>query len=538
MDRYNRDDSAVGEDGAEYEEYAEGYERDTIVGFLTQMPYWTVSAVIHLVLIVVAVSIVTSEPAPEEEAIPITVRNPPPPTPYDPRRKRDVKKTPKILKEKSDQKVITKRIDTVTPDIQKGSELNRTNAMTATSINTAMGAGGGAAGAYGHRLGKGTLVAEGGSEGTEEAVRAALEWLVRHQDEDGSWKAVDFMRSSSGDSANKNAKRYPSDRGWEEHDNGVTALAILAFTGYGHTHRYGVYPEYVATLKKAVKYLKSTQLRSHEPTENGRYGGDGAKHWIYNHAIATMAMAELLVMSNDVIGLRQSVTDAVKLILHAQNPGFGWRYQPQGGDNDTSVTGWMVLALKTAKLANLDIPETAYNRSFADALQFFRRVTNTNGKAGYESPGDQGSGLQDEYDGEYPFSKDLSCMTAVSVLCRIFAGERRTEPDIRKGIGILTRQPPLWQEQRGRLKSTINIYYWYYGSYALFRYGGKPWEEWNEAMQKSLLGTQRVGGDEDGSWDPIGEWGIAGGRVYATAIGAMTLEVYYRFRRAQEGQGF
>ena len=129
-------------------------------------------------------------------------------------------------------------------------------------------------------------------------------------------------------------------------------------------------------------------------------------------------------------------------------------------------------------------------------------------------------------------------MTAVSVLCRIFAGERRTEPDIRKGVGILTRQPPLWQEQRGRLKSTINIYYWYYGSYALFQYGGKPWEEWNEAMQKSLLGTQRVGGDEDGSWDPIGEWGIAGGRVYATAIGAMTLEVYYRFRRAQEGQGF
>ena len=41
--------------------------------------------------------------------------------------------------------------------------------------------------------------------------------------------------------------------------------------------------------------------------------------------------------------------------------------------------------------------------------------------------------------------------------------------------------------------------------------------------------------DEDGSWDPIGEWGIAGGRVYSTAIGAMTLEVYYRFRRLQSG---
>ena len=44
--------------------------------------------------------------------------------------------------------------------------------------------------------------------------------------------------------------------------------------------------------------------------------------------------------------------------------------------------------------------------------------------------------------------------------------------------------------------------------------------------------------DEDGSWDPIGEWGLAGGRVYSTAIGAMTLEVYYRFTRAQEGTGF
>jgi hypothetical protein len=41
----------------------------------------------------------------------------------------------------------------------------------------------------------------------------------------------------------------------------------------------------------------------------------------------------------------------------------------------------------------------------------------------------------------------------------------------------------------------------------------------------------------DGSWDPIGEWGISGGRVYSTALGAMTLEVYYRFERQQEGIG-
>ena len=58
-------------------------------------------------------------------------------------------------------------------------------------------------------------------------------------------------------------------------------------------------------------------------------------------------------------------------------------------------------------------------------------------------------------------------------------------------------------------------------------------------MIKALLGSLRQGPIcEDGSWDPIDEWGTAGGRVYATALGAMTLEVYYRFIRTQQGEGF
>jgi hypothetical protein len=63
-------------------------------------------------------------------------------------------------------------------------------------------------------------------------------------------------------------------------------------------------------------------------------------------------------------------------------------------------------------------------------------------------------------------------------------------------------------------------------------------------MIKALLGSQRKldlkDGTtcEDGSWDPIDEWGTAGGRVYSTALGAMTFEVYYRFTRTQQGEGF
>jgi len=90
---------------------------------------------------------------------------------------------------------------------------------------------------------------------------------------------------------------------------------------------------------------------------------------IYDHSIATMAMAELLVMSNDVINLQSCVSDAVKLCLRAQNDGFGWRYGIKPGANDTSVTGWMVLALKTAKNARLkEIPKDEYTRAFARPL--------------------------------------------------------------------------------------------------------------------------------------------------------------------------
>ncbi len=201
----------------------------------------------------------------------------------------------------------------------------------------------------------------------------------------------------------------------------------------------------------------------------------------------------------------------------------------------------MVLALKTAKNARLGIPKAEFDRAFAGALNWFDRVTAANGKTGYLVPGDQGSMLNlAEGDADpYAYSKELSCMTAVAVLCRLFGGESRQNRSIRDGVKVLMKEPPLWQKQKGRSLSKINIYYWYYGTYALFQFGGQEWSQWNKYMQDSLIRTQRQGNiDEDGSWDPIGEWGLAGGRVYSTALGAMTLEVFYRFERHQEGVNF
>ena len=252
-----------------------------------------------------------------------------------------------------------------------------------------------------------------------------------------------------------------------------------------------------------------------------------------------MAMAELLLISRDKIKLQKSVDSATRWILRAQNPGFGWKYGYLTGKNDTSVTGWMVLALKTAKACTLTrtlkIKKEEYDPAFAGALAWFRSATSTvSGITGYQAPGDEGSRITDKYPEDYPFSKELSCMTAVGVLCRLFSGESRRDDAVKAGVAHLMKEIPEWRPATGKRQSKINLYYWYYASYALFQFGGPKWREWNAAMIEALVPTQRVGGCEDGSWDPIGEWGIAGGRVYTTAIGAMTLEVYYRFKRESE----
>jgi hypothetical protein len=203
----------------------------------------------------------------------------------------------------------------------------------------------------------------------------------------------------------------------------------------------------------------------------------------------------------------------------------------------------MVLALKTAKQCRIGIPDQEYKNAFGGALTWFDYASATNGKTGYLAPGDQGSRLADGFgDGPYPYSKELSCMTGVGVLCRLFAGQKRSNPSIRAGVNLMSAHPPMWREQKGRSLSTINIYYWYYATYAMFQNGGNPWKQWNDKMIKALVNTQRAEykndhPEVDGSWDPIGEWGIAGGRVYSTALGAMTLEVYYRFERQREGIG-
>jgi hypothetical protein len=55
------------------------------------------------------------------------------------------------------------------------------------------------------------------------------------------------------------------------------------------------------------------------------------------------------------------------------------------------------------------------------------------------------------------------------------------------------------------------------------------WEEWNQRCRDYLISTQSTEGHEAGSWYFENHFGKEGGRLYTTAMAAMTLEVYYRF---------
>jgi hypothetical protein len=574
------------EGDAEAEDEGPDTLAQTMVGWLRNTPFWASSAILHLVLLVLFMNVVYTreKKGGTEVSINVAVKpviKPKPPA-YDPTLKRDMKRRRPVPGPKDanvkDPVILKREVEDVTPDIPLGTSLdNLTNVQITEGenpqgINDAIGVGGGGAAAYGQRWGKGSLKREGGSEGSEEAVRASLEWLRRHQSADGHWSCRDFTEMC--DKQKGPCKIHPKNpdpaggdgRGWKEHDIGVTALAILAYTGYGHTHRTGTFPEYVEVLKKACSYIKGVQIKgTGDPNYDGAFRHketipqdksketdlDEETEWMYDHAIATMAMGELLVMSNDVIGLKQCVEDAATFCIRAQLEGSGWRYSVKSPVSDTSVTGWMVLALKTVKSCRLlglvsRPTEDELDRAFRGALTWFDNVTSKEtGITGYRAPGDPGSMLTElsKRPGGYPFSKELSCMTAVSVLCRLFGGESRTKDDIKRGVGVLLKHTPKWQLQKGKVTSTINMYYWYYATLAMFQFGGGFWKEWNKDMQEALLGTQRryddtkEGGCEDGSWDPIDEWSLAGGRVYTTAIGALTLEVYYRYERATEGKG-
>jgi hypothetical protein len=349
--------------------------------------------------------------------------------------------------------------------------------------------------------------AYGGTPESERAVAAGLFWLHKHQQADGRWFLWDYARGHAGCDCFLEMESDVLD-----YDTAGTSFALLPFLGAGITHKSApefpppttteMVEDYKKTVEKGLKFLVAKQNKSNDPKKSG-YLGDN----IYSHALGTMVLCEAYALTQDE-DLKVPASRAIGYILRAQHPsGGGWRYSFQT-PGDMSVTGWMFLAIRTAQLAGLTVESTPLTRSerFIDSCA---------------------AGPPEARLSQYSYTPDQPpklAMTAAGLLTREYLKWDRDNPDLVAGSEYLMKQMP---PESGT--SLGAMYTYYYATQVLHHREGSDFDLWNHRMREHLIRTQERKGHQTGSWSPQGvDQGAKGGRLYATSLALMTLEVYYR----------
>ncbi|PCJ56391.1 MAG: hypothetical protein COA79_19015 [Planctomycetota bacterium] len=346
-------------------------------------------------------------------------------------------------------------------------------------------------GLFGHRSGGGKMKAimqGGGSRKTENAVEAALRWLKRHQVEDG------FFYTDIHISSVKKYKRHEA----------VTSLAVLAFLSAGHTPRTG---EFKKTVEKGLSWILAQQ------NADGSWGK--GEFQIYDAAICTLTLVECYGMYPNV-KIKKAAQKGINYLLNP-NPNkihFGYKNKAY---QSMSVLGWIVMAIKSAKIAGLKVPKNAfkpYRKRIHELTEYY------NGQRRFVS-----------YVKKNDRNWNSTTMTSVGMLCNLYLGVPKV--DLSLQADLIARTNPSWNVNK---VDVFDFYNCYYGTLSLFQYGGKYWKNWNQNLIKALLPSQEKGGpldgsakDRDGSWPPITRF-RSKGRVFTTAMGALCLEVYYRYK--------
>ena len=313
-------------------------------------------------------------------------------------------------------------------------------------------------------------------------------------------RVVEQVRSSVDRAIDYLASQQPPDGGWNHDNQAPNALAILAFLGRGHVPGRGPY-------KDVVERGKNFILAGQQP--NGLFASLRPSHGpMYEHALATLACAELYGMDPSP-KLEDGLRKAVQLIVSAQAPSGGWRYQPQPNDADLSVSVMQIVALRAANNAEIPLPDRTIER----AIDYVKSCAHANGGFAYQT----GGGPKPE-------------MSAAGVLSLQLLG-RYEDPSVVKALDFLAPQKIKWEG------GPVQYFYYfhYYAMQAHYQAGGKYWNDWHPQVRELLLSKQ----NPDGSWDvPAGtseNEGVVGrNKIYWTAMSSLVLEVYLHYLPAYQ----
>lgn len=328
------------------------------------------------------------------------------------------------------------------------------------------------------------LASSGGTAETERAVAAALGWIARHQSPDGSWNCKQFSNQCNDPSCRKHvakdAKEYPM---------GATSFGLLPMFAAGLTAESD--SPYQSHIRRGLDWM----LKNQDPKTGRLFTGS-----MYEHGLATITLCEAYGLSKDP-KLRGPAQAAVNYIQDIQHSGGGWRYEPKQ-PGDTSVVGWMVMALRSAQMAGLQVKSQTLDKAQGFLLTVARGKSG--GLAAYDTSSAPGRST-----------------SAIALLCHQYNGMRRSDPAMIEGMNYLIANPP---------HASKDCYYWYYATQVMHNLSGPEWQDWNDRARELWIATQIKEGCAAGSWSPEGHGTATAGPLMVTSLIALNLELYYRYR--------
>jgi hypothetical protein len=302
---------------------------------------------------------------------------------------------------------------------------------------------------------------------TTEAVKKALDYLVREQRRQGYWEA--------------NGGQYRI---------AMTALAGNALACEGSTCTRG---KYAKQIRQAVGYL----IDMSQPS--GLIGFRDDYHYMYGHGYSMLFLAQIYGEEEDHtqrMQLRTVLTKAVEFCADAQTTAGGWGYVSAKDGNDfdegsTCIT--QVQGLRACRNVGIPVPKEIIDR----AVEYIKKCTTPDGGVQYSIKGG----------GARP------AITAAAIASMFNSGEYDSDY-VKKLMDFCEKN--VWP---GSAQSRY-FGHWHYAHYyyaqVMYRLGGEKWENYKRSILRDIIRKQSA----SGSWN---EGHV--GPVYITSINATILQL-------------